>query len=169
VNRGWVIGYLGLLVAGATGFLHAAVSPVVLVAGVKPNLLLVGVVLASAVAGLTAGSAWAFVGGLAANLVLSEPLGSIPLTLLLVAALVAGLRPVLGHFGWLYPLVAAAAASLLADLVALAVFSLVSGAAEIAPRVVLIAAVLNLALVACALVPLRLWTLRRRAEGRWAW
>lgn len=170
MNRGWVIGYLGLLLAAATGFAHAAVSPAVVVAGVKPNLVLVAVVLVTAVAGLVAGSLWAFVGGLAANLLLAEPLGSIPLTLLLVAALVEVLRPLLGRFGWLYPPAAAAAASLLAELVGLAVFNLVSGGgAEVAPGVVLIAAVLNLSLAALAFVPVQLWALRRDANGRWAW
>ena len=49
---------------------------------------------------------WAFTAGLTANLLVGDPLGSIPLAMLLVAILVAGGARLLGRVGWIYPIVA---------------------------------------------------------------
>ncbi len=57
----------------------------------RPNLILAFVVAVTALLGLGSGAMWAFLGGLTANLLTSDPLGSLPLGLLLAAAAVAGL------------------------------------------------------------------------------
>ena len=98
------------------GIAHAGLAPEIEVAGVRPNLMLIAVVLVTALAGFGPGVVWAFAGGVTANLISTAPLGSIPLSLLLVSALVAGGDRVLGRLIWLYPLLAAFAGSVLADL-----------------------------------------------------
>lgn len=169
--RGSAIGYIGFLLAVVAGVLHAALAPVVVVAGVKPNLVLVGVILASATSDLPPAAAWAFVAGLTANLIVPEPLGSIPLTMLLIAAPVALLRRWFGGSRWLFPITAALAGSILADLVGLLIFSLVAGPAQsaIPLRVLAFAAVLNAVITAVLLVPLRMWVLRDAADPRATW
>ena len=105
------ITYTSALLAILAGVIHAGLTPVIQVAGVYPNLALVAVVLVTVVFGFTHGTIWAFAAGLTANLVVSAPLGSLPLTLLLVTALVAAGDRVLGRLTWVYPVVAAFAAS----------------------------------------------------------
>jgi cell shape-determining protein MreD len=169
--RGSTIGYIGLLVAIVAGVLHAALAPVLVIAGVKPNLVLVGVVLVAATSDLLPATLWAFVAGLTANLIVPEPLGSIPLIMLLVAAPIALLRRATDSWRWLYPIAAALAGSIVADLFALLIFSLVAGPAQTAIpiHVVGVAAVVNAIITAVLLVPLRLWILRREAETGTAW
>ncbi len=58
------------------GIVHAGLSPVIEIAGVRPNLMLVAVVLVTALAGFGPGVVWAFAGGLTANLLTHEPLGA---------------------------------------------------------------------------------------------
>ena len=69
---------------------------------VRPNLILAAVVAVTALLGLGAGATWAFVGGLTANLLTTDALGTIPLGLLLVAGMVTLLSRVLGRHpaGW---------------------------------------------------------------------
>jgi cell shape-determining protein MreD len=150
------------------GVLHAALAPVVVIAGVKPNLILVGVVLVAATFDLLPAVLWAFVAGLTANLIVPEPLGSIPLAMLIIAAPVALLRRAMGAWRWLYPVGAALAGSVVADLLTLLIFSLVAGPAQTAipMRVIGVAAVVNAIVTAVLLVPLRLWILRGETEPR---
>jgi len=68
--------------------------------------VLVAVVLVTAMRGFGAGVIWAFVAGVSANLLVREPLGSIPLGLLLVAAAVAGGERLFGRLTWAYPVAA---------------------------------------------------------------
>lgn len=63
----------------------------------RPNLILAAVVAVTVQFGLGAGATWAFVGGLTANLLTTDPLGAIPLGLLLVAGMVALLSRPLGR------------------------------------------------------------------------
>jgi cell shape-determining protein MreD len=153
------------------GVLHAALAPVLVIAGVKPNLVLVGVVLVAATSNPLSATLWAFVAGLTANLIVPEPLGSIPLIMLLIAAPIALLRRGVGAWRWLYPIAAALAGSIVADLLALLIFSLVAGPAQTAipVRVIGVAAVVNAIITAVLLVPFRLWLLRREAETGTAW
>ncbi len=98
------------------GIVHAALAPVIVVGGVKPNLVLVAVVLVTLMFGLLPGITWAFTAGLTANLLVGDPLGSIPLAMLLVAVMVAAGARVLGRVGWVYPIVATFVGSIVADL-----------------------------------------------------
>ena len=50
------IAYTSALLAVVIGIVHAALAPVIIVAGVKPNLILVAVVLVAATFGLNHGS-----------------------------------------------------------------------------------------------------------------
>ena len=153
------------------GIVHASLAPVIAIGGVHPNLVLVAVVLVTCTAGFMQGITWAFVAGLTANLLVGEPLGAIPLAMLIVAALVAGGARVFGRLVWIYPVVAAFAGSIVADLVTLGVASLVGDATlgEIPVELILAAAVLNATLTALLLVPARLIARRWPPEEAPAW
>jgi rod shape-determining protein MreD len=144
---------------------------VIIVGGVKPNLVLVAVVLVTCRFGFLTGATWAFVAGLTANLLVSDPLGSIPLSLLVVAALVAGGNRAFGGLVWLYPILAALVGSALADVLGLAIGSLVADPGRISLPAELIApaAVLNAAIVAILLYPTRVLAERYAPEERPAW
>lgn len=161
---GTAITYLSPLLAIVLGIMHAALAPVIVLGDVRPNLVLVGVVLVTAVAGFGPGITWAFVAGLTANLLVGEPLGSVPLAMLIVAAGVAGLGRVMGRWTWAHPVLAAAAGSMVADVVSLGVGQLVGGAdvGTLPLGIMLRAAALNAGLVAVALYPARV------AMARWA-
>ncbi|HET8776931.1 MAG TPA: rod shape-determining protein MreD [Candidatus Limnocylindria bacterium] len=158
------ISYLSPLLAVIVGILHASLSPMIVIGGVKPNLVLVAVVLVTAIIGFMPGITWAFVAGLTANLLVGEPLGSVPLTMLLVAVLTAGGGRVLGRMVWIYPVLAAFAGSVVADVVSLGISQLVSDASivGIPTGVILGAALLNAAVAALLVYPMR------AAMSRWA-
>ena len=139
--------------------------------GVKPDLVLVAVVLVTTSFGFTQGVVWAFVAGTVANLLIPEPLGSAPLALLAVVVLVSAGSSLLGRLVWVYPVGAAFAGSVVADLVSLAALTMVGGSLGVGiPLELLIpAAVLNAALTGLLLVPARLLVLRGRQEERAAW
>ena len=71
--------YLSPLLAVIVGIVHAALAPVIVIGGVKPNSCSSAVVLVTCFAGFLPGITWAFVAGLTANLLVGDPLGSIPL------------------------------------------------------------------------------------------
>ncbi len=139
--------------------------------GVKPDLVLVAVVLVTTSFGFTQGIVWAFVAGTVANLLSPEPLGSVPLALLAVVVLVSAGSTLLGRLVWVYPVGAAFAGSVVADLVSLAALTMVGGSLGVGiPLELLIpAAVLNAALTGLLIVPARLLILRGRQEERAAW
>jgi rod shape-determining protein MreD len=168
---GVAISYLSPLLAVVLGIVHAALAPVIVVGGVKPNLVLIGVVLVTSLSGFLPGVTWAFVAGLTANLLVGDPLGSIPLALLLVATLVAGGARVFGRLIWIYPIVAALLGSIVYDAVTLAITQLVSdtGRATVPFDLVLAAAVLNAAITALLLYPARLFVLRWAPDELAAW
>jgi rod shape-determining protein MreD len=158
------ISYLSPLLAVIVGILHASLSPVIVIGGVKPNFVLVAVVLVTALIGFLPGITWAFVAGLTANLLVGEPLGSVPLTMLLVAVLAAGGGRVFGRLVWVYAPLAAFAGSIVADVATLGIGQLVSDAAIIGLPIGVIvgAAILNAAIAALLVYPIR------AAIGRWA-
>ena len=167
-----VITYTSVLIAILAGIVHAGLAPVVQVAGVYPDLLLVAVVLVTAVFGFTQGLIWAFVAGLTANLLVAAPLGSLPLAMLLVSAVVTGGGLLLGRLVWVYPVIATLAASILADVIALLVSQLVGDPINLTDVLDLIlpAAVLNAAIAGLLLPFVRLAALRLGAlEERPAW
>lgn len=153
------------------GIVHAAVAPVIIVAGVKPNLVLVAVVLVTSLIGFLPGITWAFVAGLTANLLVGEPLGAVPLVMLVVAAMVAGGGRILGGMVWVYPVLAAFAGSILADLGSLAISQMVTDAVPALPpaEVLLTAAALNAVIVAILLYPARSLVQRYAPEESPAW
>jgi rod shape-determining protein MreD len=150
---------------------HAGLSPVIEVAGVHPDLILIAVVLVTALLGFGQGIVWAFVGGLTANLLLLDPLGAVPLTLLLVSAMVAGGSRLLGRLVWVYPIVAIFAGSVVADLLTLGIYRLVDDplAVGIPLDTIIPAAFLNAAIGALLLYPARLATARLVPEESPAW
>ena len=168
---GIIISYLSPLLAIIVGIVHAALAPVIVVGGVKPNLVLVAVVLVTLLFGLLPGITWAFTAGLTANLLVGDPLGSIPLAMLLVAVMVAGGARMLGRVGWIYPIAATFAGSIVADLIALGVSQLVTDAAATAIPVdlILAAATLNAAIAGLLLYPVRLIAARYVADEAPAW
>ena len=156
--RGSSISYTSALLAVLIGIVHAGLAPVVVIAGVRPNLALAAVVLVTCVYGFEAGILWAFVAGVVANLMIPEPLGSIPLALLAVAAVTGGTQRLIGRLVWVAPVVAAFAASVTADLVALTVARLVGDplTGGVPLDLILPAAALNAAIVGVLLYPARL-------------
>lgn len=119
--------------------------------------MLVAVVLVTAFAGFLPGITWAFVGGLTVNLLVGEPLGSVPLALLVVAALVAGGQRLVGRTVWILPVVAAFFGSIVADAVGLALAQLVTDAPALPwpTELMLTAAVVNTVATAIFLFPAR--------------
>jgi rod shape-determining protein MreD len=140
------------------GIVHAGLAPIIVVGGVTPNLLLVAVVLVTVAFGFRAGILWAFVGGVVANLLVPQPLGSIPLTLLLVVVIIAGGQRAFGRLVWVYPVVAAFAASVLHDVATISLLELLGEPLRIGVPLDLIlpAAVLNAALAGLGYFPVRL-------------
>jgi rod shape-determining protein MreD len=153
------------------GIIHAGLAPVIVVGDVKPNLVLVAVVLVTCLGGFIPGVTWAFVAGLTANLLVGEPLGSVPLVLLVVAAVVAGGNRAFGGLVWIYPIAAAFIGSILVDLGSLLVSQLVTDAIAATPPfdILIRAALLNAALVALLLYPARLLAQRFSPEEAPAW
>jgi rod shape-determining protein MreD len=165
------ISYLSPLLAIIVGIVHAALAPVIVVAGIKPNLVLVAVVLVTCLAGFQAGIVWAFVAGLTANLLVGEPLGTVPLAMLIVAALTAGGARALGRLSWVYPIGAAFAGSIAADALTLAIGQLVGGVAvgTVPGGLILGAAALNAVIAAILLFPARSVAARWIADESPAW
>ena len=170
-SRGTPITYSSILLAILVGIVHAGLAPVLIVGDVKPNFVLVAVILVTTSFGFEAGIAWAFIAGVVANLLIPEPLGSIPLALLAVAALAAGGGRAFGRLVWVYPIAAAFVGSLVADLISLAALSLVagSGGAGIPVQLLVSAAVLNAAITGLLLIPTRILLQRFGPEERPAW
>ena len=165
------ISYLSPLLAVIVGIVHASLAPVILIGGVKPNLVLVAVVLVTVLAGFLPGITWAFVAGVTANLLVGDPLGSVPLTMLVVAAFVAGGARALGRLVWIYPVMATFLGSILADLGTLAIGQLVGDVRIGRIPVDLIggAAVLNAAIAAVLLYPARAAASRYAPDELAAW
>lgn len=153
------------------GIVHAAIAPAIVIGDVKPNLALVAVVLVSSLAGFLPGVICAFVAGLTVNLLVSDPLGSIPLALLVVAALTAGGAKALGRAVWVYPIVATAVGSVVADAVLLGLGELVGDAriGAVPTDLLTAAAVLNAVVCAILLVPARLVARRYLPDEASAW
>jgi rod shape-determining protein MreD len=144
---------------------------VIVIGDVKPNLVLVAVVLVACLWGFLPGITWAFIAGLTANLLVSDPLGSIPMALLVVAALTAGGARILGQATWVYPLLAVAVGSVVADTMTL-VFGQLLGNAPVGAfpiDLVLGATALNALVGALLLVPARLLAARYVADEAAAW
>jgi rod shape-determining protein MreD len=150
---------------------HAGLAPVIEIAGVRPNLALIAVVLVTALLGFGPGILWAFVAGITANLLVEDPLGALPLALLLVSALVAGAGRVLGRLTWVFPVIACFAGSVAADLVQLGIHRLVDVPLDVGVPLAQIipAAFLNAAILALLLYPARSLTLRVLPEEKPAW
>ncbi|MEO8638573.1 MAG: hypothetical protein ABI458_01505 [Chloroflexota bacterium] len=163
--------YVSLLLAVLIGILHAAVAPILVIGDVHPNLVLVAVVLVTVLNGFGPGVAWAFVGGLTANLMVRQPLGSLPLALLVVAAAVAGGERLFGRLSWGYPLASVLIGSVVVDLISLGILQMVevplAGGFPL-PRV-MGAALLNTAIAAIVLIPTRMLLSRAGAAETGAW
>jgi rod shape-determining protein MreD len=170
-GQGTQISYVSLLLAVLIGILHAAVAPVLVIGDVHPNLVLVAVVLVTVMSGFGPGVAWAFVGGLTANLLIREPLGSLPLALLVVAAGVAGGQRLFGRLTWGYPLASVAIGSVLVDAITLGILQMVdlplAGGFPI--QRVIAAALLNTAVAAIVLLPTRVMLTRAGGARTGAW
>ena len=168
---GAVISYVSPLLAVIVGIFHAALAPVIVIGGVKPNLVLVAVVMVTYLAGFLPGITWAFVAGLTANLLVGDPLGSIPLSMLLVAIVVAGGARLMGRVVWVFPVLATFVGSLVADLVSLGVNQLVGDVVITSLPIDLLlgAATLNAAVAALIMLPARMAVGRYAPDEAGAW
>lgn len=165
------ISYVGPLLAVVMGIVHAAIAPVIVVGGVKPNLVLIAVVLVTAFGGLLPGITWAFVAGLTANLLVGDPLGSVPLAMLVVAAMTAGGARILGRVPLIYPVIAVFAGSVVADLLLIGLGRLIGDAVvtELPGDIILAAAVLNAVICAVVVVPTRAVAARYTMDEAGGW
>ena len=165
------ISYLSPLLAIIVGIVHAALAPVIVIGGAKPNIALIAVVLVTCLAGFMPGITWAFVTGLTVNLLVGAPLGSVPLVLLIVAALVAGGQRLVGRTVWVYPIAATFLGSIVADILGLGVTQLVADAPMgVMPMdLILSAAVLNTVIAAVVLLPARAIAARTVPDEATAW
>ena len=155
------------ILAIAVGVTHAGLAPVLVVAGVRPNLALVASVLVATSLGFAPGVTWAFLAGLTANLLSREPLGSIPLSLLAATALAASAAPLLARVPLAYPVLATFLGSIVADVIMIVIAQLLRGGAWGAQpvEIVMTAAALNAALAALVIIPIRLLQRRRERAG----
>lgn len=171
VDRGTQISYIGILLAVLTGILHAAVAPVIAIGDVHPNLVLVAVVAVTVLRGFGQGVAWAFVAGLTANLLTFEPLGSIPLGLLVVVALTAGGGRLFGRLSWAYPVAAVALGSIVVDAIGLAVLLMVDQpiAGGLPVQRIVVSAILNAGIAAIVILPARVLIERGGMNEKPAW
>jgi len=169
-GRGTQITYVALLLAVLIGILHAAVTPVLAIGDVHPNLVLIAVVLVTALGGFAPGVAWAFIGGLTANLLTQQPLGSVPLGLLVVAAGVAGGARLFGQLAWVYPIASVAIGSVIVDLISLGILKMVDVplAGGIPAGRIAAAALLNAAIAAVVLGAVRILLARSGSVDRQA-
>jgi cell shape-determining protein MreD len=147
------------------------VAPVLVIGDVHPNLILIAVVLVTVLHGFGPAVAWAFVGGLSAILLVREPLGSLPLVLLLVVAAVAGGERLFGRLSWGYPLASVAIGSLIVDTVRLGILQMVDLplAGGFPMQRVIAAALLNTAIAAIVLIPTRILLSRAGSAEAGAW
>jgi cell shape-determining protein MreD len=114
------INVISALLAFMTGVIHASLAPLLSMGDLRPNLILAAVVTATALFGLGTGAVWAFVAGVTANLLTTDPLGTLPLGLLLVAGMVAAVGRAVGRTGPVLALFGGLVGSLLLDVVGLA-------------------------------------------------
>ena len=146
-------------------------SPVIAIGDVHPNVVLVAVVIVTVTWGFGPGVVWAFISGLTANLLTRDPLGSIPLGLLVVAAGAAGGERLFGRLSWAYPVAAIAIGSIIVDAISLGVLRMVdlplSGGLPL--QRILAAAGLNAVLGAIAIIPARILAARTAAADGPAW
>ncbi len=165
------ISLVGLLLAVGAGALHAVVSPSLTIADVHPNLALVATVLVATLAGAEVSVSWAFASGLSANLLVREPLGAIPLGLLLAVGATRVLARLVPGPTWPRVLAAAAIGSLLVDGVSLVISSVVGATAPGGDLggVLIAAALLNAGLTLAALAPVGAVMRRFGPERRSAW
>lgn len=146
-------------------------APVIAFGDVHPNLVLVAVVTVTVAKGFGPGVAWAFVAGLTANLLTREPLGSVPLGLLVVAAATTGGERLFGRLSWGYPVAAVALGSIVVDTVSLGVLLMVepSLAGAFPLQRITAAAILNAVIAAIVILPTRALVARAGADEKPAW
>lgn len=146
-------------------------APVIAIGDVHPNLVLVAVVAVTVLRGFGPGVAWAFIAGLTANLLTREPLGSIPLGLLVVVALTFGGARLFGRLSWAYPVAAVALGSLVVDAISLGVLLMVdpplSGGLPVQRTIA--AALLNAVIAAIVILPARALIERAGVAEKAAW
>jgi len=147
------------------------VAPVIAIGDVHPNLVLVAVVAVTVAKGFGPGVAWAFVAGLTTNLLTREPLGGIPLGLLVVAAATTGGARLFGRLSWAYPVAAVALGSIAVDAISLGVQLMVDPplSGGLPAQRIAAAALLNAAIAAIVILPTRMLVERAGADEGPAW
>jgi rod shape-determining protein MreD len=131
------------LAIGVATLLQAAVLPQIAALQVRPNLVLVLILLWSIARGLREGALWAAATGIALDLITIAPLGTHALPLLSVAAIGEANRTPRFRLGLLQPMLAAFVATLVHDLILLVVQGAGFGAVLTLIRLSLLAGLLN--------------------------
>ena len=132
----WMVPFLGFL-----GMLQATVTGLVTIYGVRPDLILIVILIWTLLYGSTSSIVWAFVGGIWLDIFGGGPLGASSLALM-CAAFVGGIGyRTLSRFNLIVPVVAVVFGSLTFYLVYLAILQLINavglfdGALEFWPAV----------------------------------
>ena len=159
------INVVSALLALATGLVHASLAPVLATGDMRPNLMLAAVVAVTALLGMGSGAIWAFVGGLTANLLTTDALGTIPLGLLLVVGMVTVLGRALGRRTAILALVGGIGGSVLLDLLGVSVLLLQGGTGGVLRPQDVVALVVPSAIVN-GLLAVALYVLARAAMTR---
>ena len=117
MNRNLLWYYAMPLIVLFAALLQSTVAARLILRGVKPDLVLIVVVVATLIYGGKAGLSWAFVGGVGLDLFSGGPFGSSSLALLAAALVASAGHRVLSRFHLLVPLSATALGTLLYGLV----------------------------------------------------
>lgn len=122
--------YVMPLIVFTAALLQSTVAARLVIRGVKPDIVLIIVVIGALIYGSKASLLWAFLGGIGLDLFSGGPLGISSLGLM-VAALVAGMgHRVLSRYHLLVPLSASALGTLIYGLVYISLLTFLSGAAQ---------------------------------------
>lgn len=109
--------------ATLTALLELSVGPYVRVGTAQPHLVLVVGIVVTVALGLEAGLVWAFVGGLALDVLVPRPLGSTAFALLLCMGATAVLARYFVRFRLLVPILATLLLSLVFSMILLVAFN----------------------------------------------
>ena len=151
--------------ATLTALLELSVGPYLRVGTAQPHLVLVVGIVVTVALGLEAGLVWAFVGGLALDVLVPRPLGSTAFALLLCMGATAVLARYLVRFRLLVPILATLLLSLTFSMILLVAFNALRTPIKVEDPVALfLPSVVYNTIIAAVIGPLAISIHDRRAD-----
>ena len=151
--------------ATLTALLELSVGPYLRVGTAQPHLVLVVGIVVTVALGLEAGLVWAFVGGLALDVLVPRPLGSTAFALLLCMGATAVLARYLVRFRLLVPILATLLLSLVFSMILLVAFNALRTPIQVEnPVALFVPSVVYNTILAAVIGPLAISVHDRRAE-----